>query len=187
LIAFSRAEGRTLSVGDSGLGSTHYFAAQLFAHGTGIEVTHVPYRGTSAVIADLLAGHIDMASIELSIARSYLDGNQLAPIGLSALRRDPEWPNLPTLAEQGLADYEVTSWFGYFAPAGTPVEIVESLNKEINIVLGEAEVRGSLSTAGLRVLGGSIADFHEHLKREHAKWDRAVRLAPSNLKKPNRE
>lgn len=184
LVAYSRAQKQPLSLGDSGVGSPHYLAGDWLKHATGMKVNHIPYRGTSAVITDLMAGHIDMASIELSIARTYMKDGKLTPIGLSASRRDAEWPNLPTIAEQGVVDYEITSWFGIFAPAKTPTDIVQKLNREINLVLTDPEVRDALTTAGLQVLGGSVDDFRAHLKREQVKWERAVKLSQANPEKP---
>ncbi len=182
LVAHARTARRPLSLGDSGPGSPHALAGALFRQAVGIELTHVSYRGTSAVLNDLLAGHIDIASIELSVASTYLKSDRLRAIGLSAARRDPAWPNLATIAEQGVSGYEITSWFGLFAPTGTSANAVSFLNTQINQVLSEPGVRDALTGAGLTVVGGSTADFHGHLAREREKWARAIQASGASLR-----
>lgn len=176
LLTYARSLDRPLTLGDSGVGSPHYLAGDLFARGTGIKLTHVPYKGTSAVVTDLLSGNIDLGSIELSIAAPYMESGGLNAIGLSAVARDERWPNLPTMIEQGVKDYEITSWFGFFAPAKTPAQVIEKLNREFSAVLKDQEVRSKLSGAGLSIIGGSLDAFRAHLGREREKWGHAIAL-----------
>ncbi|WP_375459688.1 Bug family tripartite tricarboxylate transporter substrate binding protein [uncultured Enterovirga sp.] len=177
LVAFAQSRGRPLTLGDSGVGSPHSLAGDLFAREAGLKIDHVPYKGTSAVVTDLLAGHIDFGSIELSIAAPHMQSGSLKAIGLSAAKRDPAWPQLPTIAEQGIKDYEIVSWFGIFAPARTPPAIIDRLSREITKVMGEEKARKLLVNAGLRVTPLTGPDLTEHLARERRKWGRAIELS----------
>jgi tripartite-type tricarboxylate transporter receptor subunit TctC len=168
---------KPITYGDVGQGSLHYLAGDLFKAGSGIDITHVSYKGTSNVVTDLVGGHVQLASVELSVAGPYITSGQLVPIGVSVLQRHPEWPNLPTIAEQGVADYDINSWFGFFAPARTPPEIVELLNREMVKALSDPNVKAIYGRAGLTPVGTSVAEFRKHLEREQQKWGAAVKIS----------
>ncbi|TFZ02823.1 tripartite tricarboxylate transporter substrate binding protein [Ramlibacter henchirensis] len=163
--------------GDVGQGSLHYLAGDLFKAGSGIDITHVSYKGTSNVVADLLGGHVQLGSVELSVAGPYMASGQLVAIGLSVPTRHPEWPNLPTIAEQGVADYDISSWFGFFAPARTPPEIIDLLNREMVKALSDPGVKATYAKAGLTPVGTSVAEFRKQLEKEHVKWGAAVKIS----------
>ncbi|MBB5215609.1 Bug family tripartite tricarboxylate transporter substrate binding protein [Parapusillimonas granuli] len=161
--------------GDVGQGSLHYLAGELFKRGTGIEITHISYKGTSNMLTDLLGAHVELASIELSVAGSYIKSGRLIPIGLAAMERNAEWPDLPTIAEQGVKDYEITSWFGFLAPAGTPEPIVNVLNAKMVEALADPQVKEAYANAGLSVVGSTVEYFKNYLAAQDKKWGGAIK------------
>lgn len=165
-----------LSFGSGGPGGPHYMAGERLRCSTGTQITQVPYRGGGAVHTDLVAGHIDGAFIELSVASPYMREGRMRPIGLAARERHVDFPDLPTLIEQGLPDFEITSWFGIYAPLATPDPIAAKLSEEIIAALHDAEVRSRLSTAGATVVAGNPADLAGHMLRERAKWAELLNL-----------
>jgi tripartite-type tricarboxylate transporter receptor subunit TctC len=177
LVNLYKTTKKPISYGDVGQGSLHYLAGDLFKVGAGIEITHVSYKGTSNVVTDLVGGHVQLASVELSVAGPYIASGTLVPIGLSVPARHPDWPNLPTIAEQGVADYDISSWFGFFAPARTPPEIIDLLNRNMVKALADPAVKAIYAKAGLTVVGTSIAEFRKQLEKEHQKWGAAVRIS----------
>lgn len=161
--------------GDVGQGSLHYLAGELFKKGTGVGITHISYKGTSNMLTDLLGGHVELASIELSVAGSYIKSGRLIPIGLSAMERDAEWPDLPTIAEQGVKGYEITSWFGFLAPAGTPKPVIDTLNAKMVEALADQRVKETYAKAGLTVVGSTVEHFKDYLAAQDRKWSEAIK------------
>lgn len=176
LIAFMKASPTPLSFGSSGPGGPHYMAGERLRCSAGVEVTHVPYRGGGAVHADLVAGHLDGAFIELSVASPYMREGRMRPIGLAARERHVSFPDLATLSEQGIPDFEITSWFGLYAPIATPDAIAKKLSDEIVAALHDPEVRSRLIAAGATVVAGDAAQLAEHMVRERAKWSGLLNL-----------
>jgi tripartite-type tricarboxylate transporter receptor subunit TctC len=176
LIAYMKSNATPLSFGSSGPGGPHYMAGERLRCSTGTEITHVPYRGGGAVHTDLVAGHLDGAFIELSVASPYLREGRMRPIGLASRERHVAFPDLPTLSEQGIADFEITSWFGIYAPSATPDAIAKKLSDEIVAALQDTEVRARLTAAGATVVAGDAAALAGHMVRERAKWSELLNL-----------
>jgi tripartite-type tricarboxylate transporter receptor subunit TctC len=183
LVAFIKRQGKPLAIGDGGIGTPHYLASEIFRQAVGIEVLHVSYRGGGEVHADLISGTLQAASVELSVASPYMRSGQLRAIGIAARKRSPAFPDLPTFIEQGIPDYEITSWFGFFAPIRTPADIARRLETEITAALRDPEVQDKLAKAGATAVGSSARDFAEHIAREQVKWSAAIRLAGLNTGK----
>ncbi|MDB5376603.1 MAG: tctC [Rubritepida sp.] len=176
LVAYMKSATTPLSFGSAGPGGPHYLAGERLRCSSGTEITHVPYRGGGAVHIDLVAGHLDGAFIELSVASPYLREGRLRPIGLAARERHVNFPDLPTLIEQGIPDFEITSWFGIYAPVATPDPIAAKLSQEMVAALHDPEVRARLTAAGATTVAGDAAQLAEHMVRERAKWTSLLNL-----------
>ncbi|WP_458098247.1 Bug family tripartite tricarboxylate transporter substrate binding protein [Roseomonas sp. WA12] len=177
LVTFVKGQGKPLAMGDGGIGTPHYLASEIFRQAAGIDVLHVSYRGGGEVHADLISGTIQAASVELSVASPYMRTGQLRAIGIASRERSPAFPDLATFIEQGIPDYEITSWFGFFAPIRTPEDVARRLETEIGVALRNPEVQDKLIKAGATVVGSSAKEFAEHIVREHVRWGTAIRLA----------
>jgi tripartite-type tricarboxylate transporter receptor subunit TctC len=142
LVAYAKANPNKLSYASSGIGSTYHLGAELFSSQTGIEWTHVPYKGAAPAIQDVLAGHVQVMFDNTSSAIPNIKSGRLKALGVASLKRYPTLPELPTIAEEGVAGYETTIWLGLFAPAKTPLAIVQKLNKEVQDVQRQAGCAG---------------------------------------------
>jgi tripartite-type tricarboxylate transporter receptor subunit TctC len=176
LTAYMKSNTAPLSFGSSGPGGPHYMAGERLRCSTGTEITQVPYRGGGAVHTDLVAGHLDASFIELSVASPYMREGRMRPIALAARERHADFPDLPTLIEQGMPDFEITSWFGIYAPIATPDPVAAKLSQEIVAALHDAEVRSRLTAAGATVVAGDAAQLAGHMVRERAKWSELLNL-----------
>ncbi|WP_165585654.1 tripartite tricarboxylate transporter substrate binding protein [Roseococcus sp. SYP-B2431] len=176
LVVHMKATPTPLSFGSGGTGGPHFLAGERLRCSSGTEITHVPYRGGGAVHTDLVAGHLDGAFIELSVASPYIREGRMRAIGLAARERHTGFPDLPTLSEQGIPNFEITSWFGLYAPIATPDAIAKRLSDEIVGALRDPEVRSRLEAAGATVVGGDAAALAEHMVRERAKWSELLNL-----------
>ena len=181
LIGFAKAQGEPLTVADSGVGTPQSLAMEIFKRLTGIEVLHIPYRGGGAVLSDLLGGQVQAASVEQTVATPLIESGQLRPLGISSTSRSPVMPDLPTVAEQGVPGYEITSWFGFFAPARTPPDIVARLSAELAIAAQAAETRAALARVGATTVGSTGADFAHFIERELVKWGDAIKISGVHL------
>lgn len=185
LRAYSKAQNAPLSYADAGMGTPQYLAGELFKQGTGIDITHIGYKGGGEKMNDVLAGHVQFTAAELSVVGPFISRGQVRPIGIATLERDKNWPNLPTLIEQGVKDYEVSSWFGLFAPAGTPEAVVDKLNAEVRKIMATDEQRETFSKLGLQAAVTTRREFADFLKRESPKWENAIKAAGMDLKDPS--
>jgi tripartite-type tricarboxylate transporter receptor subunit TctC len=174
LVAWGKANGKPVTFADGGSGTPHHLSTHIMAKGLGAQFLPVSYKGGGEVFNDLLAGHVNAASVELSVSTPHMLAGRLRPIGIAASKRDPKWPDLPTVAEQGLPGYETTSWFGVFAPAGTPPELVAKLTAEVRKAFNDPKVREALTKVGLTPVGSDQQEFIAHIKRENAKWANAI-------------
>jgi tripartite-type tricarboxylate transporter receptor subunit TctC len=151
-------------------------APELFKAQTGTDITHVPYKGTGALVGDLVAGHIQVAFADQASMMPQVMTGKLRALAVGGARRSPEYPDIPTVAEAGnLPGYEAVAWQGIAAPAGTPSPIVKRLNEAFLKVQGEPEVRKRLATAGLTPVGGSPDNFYKYIRSEIAKWSKVAK------------
>ncbi|MDO9712663.1 Bug family tripartite tricarboxylate transporter substrate binding protein [Paracraurococcus lichenis] len=177
LLAWTKARREPLALGDGGVGTPHSLAGEILAQAAGIEVLHVTYKGGGEAHAALIAGTVNAASVELSVASPYMRNGQMRAVGIAARERAPGFPDLPTFIEQGFPDYEITSWFGFFAPSHTPEAIAARLEEAVVRATLDPEVKDKLTAAGATVVGSGRGPFEAHLARERAKWGAAIRLA----------
>ena len=176
-VALAKAEPGKLIYGSPGLGTGPQMAMQLFINHTGIDLLHVPYRGVSAVLTDLLAGRVHAMMLNMLTAKPHIDTAKLNALGVSSATRAGQMPNLPTIAEQGLKGYEALQWFGLLAPKGTPAPIIAKLHVEVSKGLRSPKVKEQLALQGAEPGGNTPAEFAAFLKAEHEKWSAVAKAA----------
>ena len=175
LIAYAKARPGELNYASSGNGSgQHLFMAQ-FASMAGLKLTHVPYRGSGQATTDLLAGTVPMAMPGTAGMVAHIKAGKLRPLATSGVTRSPQLPEVPTLAESGLAGYGAYVWMGLLAPRGTPAAIIERLHRELKAVLSTPEVRSYFAEAGIEVVGSTPADMDNYFREERDRWARVVK------------
>ena len=174
LIAYAKAN--KLSYASAGIGTPSHLAGQLFNVMTGVNLQNVPYRGDGPAMADLIAGQIPLAFATTIASIEHIRAGQLRPLGVTTLKRSDVLPNIPSISEF-VPGYETSSWFGIAAPAGTPADIIETLNRETNAGLADPAIKARLADMGCMVLTGSAADFGKLIAAETEKWGKVIRDA----------
>jgi tripartite-type tricarboxylate transporter receptor subunit TctC len=176
-IAFARARPGELTYSSSGSGSAAHLAGELFNSLTGVKSVHVPYKGGGPSVTALVGGEISLCFATMPSAINYVKSGRLRGIAVTTERRSPSTPELPTIAETGVAGYEAGSWYGLSAPAGTPKEIVARLNAETIKVTGLADVKERLFNAGFEIVTSTPEQFAEFTRTEIQKWGKLVKAA----------
>ncbi len=176
-IARAKAQPRGLSYGSGGNGSAAHIAAVAFSVATGIEMEHVPYRGTGPMMTDLIAGTIDLTMTGGPPALPPVRAGQLRALGVSSLTRLSSAPEIPTIAEQGVPGFDATQWYGVVAPAGTPRAIVDRINAESTRILRGPKLRPRLEAEGADPAPGTPEQFRELIVAERARWGDLIRRA----------
>jgi tripartite-type tricarboxylate transporter receptor subunit TctC len=177
LIAYAKANPGKLTYASSGIGSTYHLGAELFASQTGIQWTHVPYKGAAPAIQDVLAGHVQVMFDNVSSAIPNVKAGRLKALGLASLQRYPSLPDLPTIAEQGVPGYTTTIWLGIFAPAKTPPAVLQRLQKEIGDAVGSADYKEKLLAIEMQPQASTSAELAGYLRSDLAKWAKVVKEA----------
>jgi tripartite-type tricarboxylate transporter receptor subunit TctC len=175
-IAYAKANPGKLNMASSGNGSTIHVSGELFKMMTGISMTHVPYKGAAPALADMVGGQVQVMFDNIPTSIEYIKAGRLRALAVTTTTRSAVLPDLPTVADF-LPGYEASSWYGIGAPKGTPAEIVDKLNKEINTILADAKTKARFAEMSASVLVGSPADFGKHVADETEKWAKVVRFA----------
>lgn len=181
LVAYAKANPRQLNYASSGTGSISQMAAELFKTLTKTEIVHVPYQGSSPGEVDLMAGRVHMLFTGLAHTIPLIKAGKLRGLAVTSLKRVASAPDLPTVAEAGVPNYESSTWYGLVVRSGTPARIVGRINKDMNAILAAAEVQQTLTRQGLEPAGGTSASFTQHINSEMAKWARVVKDAGLKL------
>jgi tripartite-type tricarboxylate transporter receptor subunit TctC len=182
-IAEAKRRPGQINFGSAGVGSNLHLSMELLKTMTGIDVVHVPYKGVGPAMSDLLGGHLASMISNVTSAKQHVDSGKLVAVGVTSLKRTPAMPEVPSIAEAGIKDYEVLNWFGMFAPAGTPAEIIKRLQAEAATLLLSADVRRRLADEGAEAVASDPAAFAAFVKAEIAKWDevgRVAKITPQN-------
>jgi len=179
-IALARSKPGEMNFGSGGSGTSNHLAGELFNIVTGAKLVHVPYKGVNLAMQDVLSGRVQLVFIGIPAALPHIKAGRLRALALVAPQRSPALPELPTAAEAGLKDFEVTTWYGVLAPAGTPQPIVTRLNAELGTIMHTADVKERLAGMATDPLTSTPEEFAAYLKQEIAKWGDVVRKA--NLK-----
>jgi tripartite-type tricarboxylate transporter receptor subunit TctC len=178
LVALAKAQPGKLDYGSPGRGTPHHLAMELLKSATGIDLVHVPYKGSGPAVSDLLGGQIKVMFLPVHVALPQVQAGKLAILASGGLVRSAATPDVATLAEAaGIRDIDVDIWYALYAPAATPGEIVARLNAEMNAILKLAEVKDSLAKQGLITTGGSAADLARLTAADLDRWARIVREA----------
>jgi len=181
LIAYAKKHPGKLSNASSGTGSPGHVGGELFKHMSGTEIVHVPYKGGTAAITDLIAGRVDLMFESLASIAPHARQNAIRALGVSGPKRSPGFPELPTIAEAGVPGYEAPIWFGVAAPAGTPRPIVDRLNAAINRAVRSDFFKARYEQIGDEPAGGTPEEFAALIKRESAKWAEVVKRSGAKL------
>jgi tripartite-type tricarboxylate transporter receptor subunit TctC len=177
IINAAKASPGKLSYANGGQGGSHHLSAELFKLMTGTDITNIPYKGGAPATIDLLGGQVDMMFEQMYSASANLRAGKLRALAITSKARSPLFPDIPTLHELGLKDFEVNNWQGFVAPAGTPMAIVKRLNDVCNQALQDPTIRNQLLEQGNVPGGGTPEQFAEHIKAESAKWSKLVKAA----------
>ena len=174
LVALAKANPKRVNYSSAGHGSTGHLTGELFAARAGIEMVHVSYKGGGQAVQDLLGGQIQMLVTALPTVEGHLKGGKLRALAFTSPKRVPGAPEVPTLAESGFAGFDVLSWYGVLAPAGTPPEVVRRLNAQINAVLQAPDVRARLAALGAEPTGGTPEQFAATIRADTVRWAKVV-------------
>jgi tripartite-type tricarboxylate transporter receptor subunit TctC len=180
-IALAKSRPGSVNYASAGLGSTTHLAADHFARLAGAQLVHIPYKGVGPALADLIAGRVQMLSVGLGPVQAHLKSGTLKALTVASKKRLDALPDLPTSAEAGLPGYEMTTWFGIFAPKTTSREIVRLLNARLQAVLDDPKTRKNLLDSGIEPIGGSAGDFAELVRADYKAWGQVVRASGVKL------
>jgi tripartite-type tricarboxylate transporter receptor subunit TctC len=175
-IAYAKANPGKINMASGGIGSPGHVAGELFKMMTGVQMIHVPYRGLSPALTDLLGGQAQVLFGALTSSIEYIRAGKLRALAVTTTARSEALPDLPTIGEF-LPGYEASQWYGIGAPKNTPAEIVDRLNKEINAALADPKIKARLADLGGTPLVGSPADFGKLIAEETEKWGKVIRAA----------
>ena len=181
LVALGKAQPNYLIAGHAGIGTSQHLAGELFKIMTGVSMQQVPYRGTPAILPDLLAGRLNIFFGNISNLLPLVRAGQLRAFAITSRKRSPQIPELPTMEEAGFPGFEATAWFGLIAPAGTPQPIVARLHQETAKFLAIQEVRQKLEGLGLQLIGSTPAEFAAVIRTEIPQWGKVIKDAGIKL------
>jgi tripartite-type tricarboxylate transporter receptor subunit TctC len=175
LIAYAKANPGKINFASSGAGTSIHLSGELFKVMAGVQMTHVPYKGSAPALTDLLGGQVQIMFDNLPPSLPHIKAGKLKALAVTTLERAPALPDVPTIAESGLPGFDSSSWFGLLAPAGTSREIVVKVNGEIARWLATPEAKEKLTSIGAIAKGGTPEDFVQHIASETAKWQKVVK------------
>jgi len=181
LIAYAKANPGKLNFASSGNGTSIHLSGELFKVMAGVEMTHVPYKGSAPALQDLIAGQVQLMFDNLPPSLPQIKGGKLRALAVTSATRAPALPDVPTVAEAGLPGFEASSWFGLLAPAGTPPAIVSKINAEVAAWLATPEAKEKLSKQGAAAAGGTPDDFAKHIAAETVKWSKVVKASGAKV------
>ena len=176
-VALAKAQPGRLNYASPGSGTPHHLAMELFKLNFGIDIVHIPYKGTAGAVTDLLGGQVQSMFLPVHVALPHAQAGKLRLLAAGGTRRSPVTPELPSLAEEGVRDIDVDIWYALFAPAGLPRELVSLLNAEVLAILAQAELRDNLQKQGLNPVTGTPEELARLVETDLERWTRVVRSA----------
>jgi tripartite-type tricarboxylate transporter receptor subunit TctC len=176
-IALAKARPGQLNFGSSGVGTPNHLGGEMLKAMAGIDIVHVPYKGGAASIADLIAGQVQLVFSSAPSVVPHVRGGRLRALAVGSAKRTPALPDVPTVAESGVPGYEYTTWYGIFAPAGTPTPILARLNAEIVRILAAPELTQRFQSQGGDPASSTPQELAAYMREEAARWDRVIRTA----------
>ena len=174
LIAYAKANPKKVNYGSAGIGAQTHLAAESLAHAAGIELTHIPYKGESAALTDLMGGQIQLVTANLSAAIGLAREGKIRALAVTSRERNPALPDVPAASEV-LPGFENSGWFGLLAPAGTPREVIEKIYRDTAKIVQSEEFRGKLAQIGMVPVANTPAEFAASNRTESARWERVIR------------
>jgi len=182
LIALARKRpAGELTYASGGQGTSHHMGAELFGLLAGVKMTHVPFKGSPQAVQAVLSGEVALMFPNIPNAMGLAKAGKIRILGVTTPDRLSWWPELPTIAELGLKGFDVTAWFGLFAPAGTPATVIERINVESNKALANPAVRQNLEAQGFALMGGTVKEFTTFVRVELDKWAKVVKATGSRI------
>lgn len=181
LVALAKAKPKTMSFASSGVASGQHLAGEMFKAMNNLDITHVPYKGSGQAVVDLIAGHVQMNFDTMPSIAAYVQNGKLRALGVTTTRRVTQMPDVPTLIESGMKDFEITSWYGVMGPAGIPNEVVVKLNSEVNRIVLMPAIKAKLEEVGTQLEQMSPAQFTSLVRKDLAKYAKLVADAHINV------
>lgn len=180
-LAWAKSQKDSVNYASPGAGSPHHLATELFRERTGVRLVHVAYRGGAPAVQDVVAGQVPFMFVDSAGGYQFIQSGKLRAIGIATPKRSGAFPSVPTLSEQGLSDFEAYAWQGLVAPAGTPPEVVQTLNKALRSALDTTEVKAYFQTLALEAIPSSPEQMTAYSKQEREKWAKVIRAANIRL------
>jgi len=177
LVALAKAKPRTLIYGSGGVGNVTHLAMELLVSMTGIEMTHIPYKGAAPSVVGLLSGEVQLLFAGIPGVLAQISAGKVRALGVSISQRSPALPNVPTIAEAGLPGYYAASWYGLMVPAGTPNSSIDILAKQIGTIMRVPEVKEKMLAQGFEPVGDTPAQFGKFISEEILRWEQVVKRA----------
>ncbi|HEY5306236.1 MAG TPA: tripartite tricarboxylate transporter substrate binding protein [Pseudolabrys sp.] len=170
LLALARAKPGTLNYGSSGPGSNYHMAGELLKHLTGVNIVHVPYKGSTGMRTDILSGQIQMLFDSVPTMAAQIKAGKVRALGTSGVKRSEILPDVPTIVEAGVPGFQATLWVGFMAPAGTPMPIIDKLNREITKIVSRPDIKAAWEKQGAEPVTMTQPEFKAFMEAEIAKW-----------------
>lgn len=177
VIALAKAKPGTLSFGSAGSGSAQHLALELFKVAAGIDVLHVPYKGSAPLITDLMGGQINYSFDTMAAVTPFVKGGKVHAIAQTRPKRSASYPDLVTIAESGFPGFDATTWYGMIGPAKMPADVITRINRDINAAMAMPDVKERLAGVGAEDGGGTAQQFADFMRAERLKWARVVKEA----------
>jgi tripartite-type tricarboxylate transporter receptor subunit TctC len=179
-IAYAKANPGKINMGTPGVGTTGHMAGELFKAMAGVNLVHVPYRGSAPALTDLIGGQVQVMFDAMITTLPHIRSGRLRALAVTTATRSDVLPDLPAIAET-VPGYEAVIWYGLGAPLGTPADVIDKLNREINAALASPKIKSQLAELGSTPITGSPAEFGEFVRRETEKWERVIRLSGTKV------
>ncbi|MES1980414.1 MAG: tripartite tricarboxylate transporter substrate binding protein [Pseudomonadota bacterium] len=181
VVAAAKGKPDTVTYGSPGNGTTIHLAGEIFNTAAGIKLRHIPYKGSNPAMMDVLAGNVDLMVSSLPSAISQIKAGKLRALAVTSAKRSTSMPDIPTVAELGYKDFDVSTWYGLFMPAGTPKEIVTTMNAEVNKLLATNDMKAAVHAQGAEVLNMTPDQFSNLLKTDYVKWKDIVKASGATI------
>jgi tripartite-type tricarboxylate transporter receptor subunit TctC len=175
LVKLAKTQPGKLNYASSGAGSTQHLAAELFKDATGTFITHIPYRGSSPALVDLIGGQVQISFDTMPSVIGHIRGGKIKPLAVAASKRNPQLPNVPTMAEAGVAGVEMSAWYGIYMPANTPRQVQERLHAEVSKILAMPETKARLDSIGAEITPMTQAQFLAFHNSENQRYGELIR------------
>ncbi len=181
VVAAAKAKPDSVTYGSPGNGTTIHLAGEIFNTAAGIKLRHIPYKGSNPAMIDVLAGNVDLMVSSLPSAISQIKAGKLRALAVTSAKRSTSMPDIPTVAELGYKDFDVSTWYGLFMPAGTPKEIVTTMNAEVNKLLATADMKNAIHAQGAEEQTMTPDQFSALLKTDYVKWKAIVQASGATI------